>query len=251
MKNLSSSIYSIYKLPVKLHNLFLRSHYFTLLFSMSVFVFFFIQEVSAQQVNVNLRLQTGFPLEEFAQKNESIAFGIGGNFLVPISKDKSVVSVGLDAGYMVYGMKSEDHTDNNGFDYTLNTNNNIFESFAMVRFKPRWKNSFIYPYFDGLIGGRYIYTRTTEEEDGEELDAFIEQDGFSFAYGGAGGVLISLSKEIKLDIRAVYTQGSRTKYLTKTSIYPDPLFPDEFIYDVKNTRTDMLSFQVGITFFID
>ncbi len=246
MKNL---LLSIYKFFAKLHNLFLLRFYFAFLISLSVFIFS-VQEVSAQ-VQFNLRLQTGFPLEEFAQSNESVAFGIGGMLLVPLTEDESVVSLGLDAGYMIYGMQSEDYIDNNGFDYTLNTNNNIFESFAVVRFKPRWVDSFIYPYVDGLLGGRYIYTRTTEEEDGEDINSFIEQDGFSFAYGGAGGVLISLSEEIKLDIRAVYTQGSKTKYLTKNSIYPDPLFPNEFIYDVKKSRTDMLSFQVGITFFIE
>lgn len=245
MKNLAVLIY---KLSTKLHNLFSLRFYFMFLSILSSFIF---SQKAIAQVQFNLRLQTGFPLEEFAEQNESIAFGIGGMLLVPLTEDESVVSLGLDAGYMIYGMKSEDYIDNNGFDYTLNTNNNIFESFAMVRFKPRWVDSFIYPYVDGLVGGRYIYTRTTEEEDGEELDAFIEQDGFSFAYGGAGGVLFSLSEEIKLDIRAVYTQGSRTKYLTKNSIYPDPLFPNEFIYDVKNTRTDMLTFQVGITFFIN
>ncbi|WP_338769389.1 hypothetical protein WAF17_09750 [Bernardetia sp. ABR2-2B] len=246
MKHLAARIY---KLSTKLHNLFSFHSYFILLIVLGVFLFS-PQKIFAQ-VEFNLRLQTGFPLEEFAENNESVAFGIGGLFLVPITEDASVVSVGLDASYMIYGMKSEDYIDNNGFDYTLNTNNNIFESFAMVRFKPRWVDAFIYPYVDGLVGGRYIYTRTTEEEDGEELDAFIEQDGFSFAYGGAGGVIISLSEEIKLDIRGVYTQGSKAKYLTKTSIYPDPLFPDEFVYDIKNTRTDMLTFQVGLTFFIE
>ncbi|WP_338793140.1 hypothetical protein [Bernardetia sp. MNP-M8] len=246
MKNLAASLY---KLSTKLHNLFSPRFYFTFLIILSVFIF--SSKETFAQVQFNLRLQTGFPLEEFAQNNESVAFGIGGMLLVPLTEDESVVSLGLDAGYMIYGMQSEDYIDNNGFDYTLNTNNNIFESFAMVRFKPRWVDSFIYPYADGLLGGRYIYTRTTEEEDGEDINSFIEQDGFSFAYGGAGGVLVSLSEEIKLDIRAVYTQGSKAKYLTKNSIYPDPLFPDEFIYDVKKTRTDMLSFQVGITFFLD
>jgi len=196
-------------------------------------------------------LQTGFPLEEFAQKNESIALGIGGAFLIPIEASKSVVLVGLDAGYMNYGMKAEDYIDNTGSRYTLNTSNNIFETFAMVRFKPRWEKSFIYPYADGLIGGRYIYTLTTEESNGEQLDPFIEQEDLSFAYGGAAGLFFSFSEQIKLDIRAVYTQGSRAKYLTKNSIYPDPLVPDQFVYDVKNTRTDMLSFQVGLTFFIN
>ncbi len=246
MKNLAASLY---KLSTKLHNLFSPRFYFTFLIILSGFIF--SSKETFAQVQFNLRLQTGFPLEEFAQNNESVAFGIGGMLLVPLTEDESVVSLGLDAGYMIYGMQSEDYIDNNGFDYTLNTNNNIFESFAMVRFKPRWVDSFIYPYADGLLGGRYIYTRTTEEEDGEDINSFIEQDGFSFAYGGAGGVLVSLSEEIKLDIRAVYTQGSKAKYLTKNSIYPDPLFPDEFIYDVKKTRTDMLSFQVGITFFLD
>lgn len=246
MKNL---IALTYKLPTKLHNLFSYYFYFTFLIILSISIF--SSQKTLAQVQFNLRLQTGFPMEDFATQNESVAFGIGGVFLVPLTEDESVVSLGLDAGYMIYGMKSEDYTDNNGFDYTLNTNNNIFESFAMVRFKPRWVDSFIYPYVDGLVGGRYIYTRTTEEENGEDVNSFIEQDGFSFAYGGAGGVLVSLSEEVKLDIRAVYTQGSKAKYLTKNSIYPDPLFPDEFIYDVKNTRTDMLSFQVGITFFIN
>lgn len=217
---------------------------------LSVLFFLCSQEVLAQ-VQFNLRTQVAFPLEEFAEQNESIAFGVGGMFLVPLTEDESVVSLGLDAGYMIYGMKSDDYTDNRGFEYTLNTNNNIFEGFAVLRFKPRWVEAPIYPYVDGLVGGRYIYTRTTEEEGGEELDAYIEQDGFAFAYGGAGGLLISLSDEIKLDIRGVYTQGSKAKYLTRNSIYPDPVSPNEFIYDVKRTRTDMLNFQIGITFFIE
>jgi hypothetical protein len=243
MKNL---FLSIYKSFVKLHNLFLLHFYFTFLITLSFFICSY-QEIFAQEFNV--RLQTGLPLEEFAQKNESIAFGIGGYLLIPVTDD-GFVSVGLDAGYMNYGMKSDDYTDNNGFDYTLNTSNSIFESFAMVRFKPRWEKSFIYPYVDGLVGGRYIYTLTTEEENGNNVDSYMEQEGLSFAHGGAGGVLVSLSERIQLDIRGVYTQGSRAKYLTKNSIYPDPLNPDKFIYDVKNTRTDMFSFQVGITFFI-
>lgn len=246
MKNLTSLTY---KYATKLHNLFSLRFYFAFLIVLSVFIFF--SQKTLAQAQFNLRLQTGFPLEEFAKKNESVAFGIGGMFLIPIKAEKSVVSVGLDIGYMNYGMKSDDYTDATGFNYTLNTSNYIFESFAMVRFKPRWEKSFIYPYVDGLIGGRYIYTLTTEKEGSETIDSYMEQEGLSFAYGGAGGLLVSLSDIIKLDVRAVYTQGSKTKYLTKNSIYPDPLFPDEFIYDVKKSRTDMLSFQVGITFFID
>ncbi|WP_291726904.1 hypothetical protein [Bernardetia sp.] len=241
MKNLSLSTYEFI---TKLYTL--RFH---LIFICTLGVLY--SQEALGQGQFNLRLQTGFPLEEFAEQNESIAFGVGGLILIPLTEDESVVSVGLDASYMIYGMKSDDYIDNNGFEYTLNTNNNIFEGFAMVRFKPRWVDAFAYPYVDGLIGGRYLYTRTTEEEDGEELDAFIEQDGFSFAYGGAGGVLISLTEEIKLDIRGVYTQGSKAKYMTRNSIYPDPIFPDEFVYDVKRTRTDMLTFQIGITFFIE
>jgi hypothetical protein len=246
MKNI---VASIYRLSTKLHNLSSLCSYFTFLIILGIFLCSY--QESFAQVQFNLRLQTGFPLEEFARQNESIAFGIGGVFLVPLTEDKSVVSLGLDAGYMIYGMKSVDYTDNTGYSYTLNTNNNIFESFAMVRFKPSWEKSFIYPYADGLLGGRYIYTQTSEEENGNRVKIYTEQDGFSFAYGGAGGLLVSLSEVIKLDIRAVYTQGSRAKYLTKNSIYPDPLFPDEFIYDVKKTRTDMLSFQLGVTFFLN
>ena len=75
MKNLFLSIYEfITKLHILAFNVLI----------IYIIAFSYHQKAFGQG-QFNLRLQTGFPLEEFAEENESIAFGVGGLLLIPIT----------------------------------------------------------------------------------------------------------------------------------------------------------------------
>lgn len=81
MKNLTSLTY---KYATKLHNLFSLRFYFAFLIVLSVFIFF--SQKTLAQAQFNLRLQTGFPLEEFAKKMNLLLLELGECFLFQLKQ---------------------------------------------------------------------------------------------------------------------------------------------------------------------
>lgn len=119
----------------------------------------------------------------------------------------------------------------------------------MLRAQPR--SGPVRPYVDGLIGLKYLFTRTSVTDvDGDETIASDTDLGdTTFSYGVGGGLQIPLTKgresRIILDTNVRYLRGGRADYLRRGSIIVDN---GTVFYDILSSRTDVLTVQVGVMF---
>lgn len=216
-------------------------------------VLLFVSLNTLGQSHFGLNLQMGVPINQFRDNTEAIGFGFGGYFLVPVSD--SPFYFGLDVNYLVYGSdtKKEEILVNGFLDkYEIETNNNILLGHFITRLKPK-TDFFLHPYFDAMLGFKYLYTRSkiTDDNSVDPLETNTDFYDWAFSYGGAGGVHVDLGDNFKLEFRILYLNGSKAKYLEKGSIQQDPNNPNLLIFDTKKSRTDMIIPQLGITIFIE
>jgi hypothetical protein len=240
--------------PVKPFQTMKTNYFFLTLY----FLFLpFLGAKAQNSVQVGFSLAAGLPLQDFKRESEiALSGGVNGYLLFPIFRERLTernlnLSLGFDFGYQIYGVESFDTQDfynGNFVTVTERTTNNIVQSHAVLRLSPKEKGARFQPYLEGMVGGKYLFTRTVREEAGEVYDSVEDYNDFAFSYGGGGGIGIRLSSWIYLDLRATYLYGSFANYLTKGSILPDPNNIDAVIYDVKKSRTDMLLPQIGINF---
>ena len=161
-------------------------------------------------------------------------------------------TIGLNFGYLIYG----EDTDRRPLSTTIpdvsvevTTNNSIANFHMLFQVSPffgTWK-----PYLEGLFGGAYIATNTSVESEKDYEDVFESTnfDDFAWSYGYGGGLMIRVSRaplklsEIFLDLKARYLYGSEAEYLKEGSI---TVQNGRAVYDVSRSKTDLLSFHIGV-----
>jgi hypothetical protein len=189
------------------------------------------------------------PRGEFSENVTNNGYGGGGVFLKRLGP--SPLLVGLDAGGVIYG--SDTHleplstTIPNVF-VRVRTSNKILLAHFLTRLQTR--KGGVRPYADGLIGLKHLYTTTTITSDfsNEPLAGVTDLSDTSFSYGFGGGLQIPLAggeSGIMLDGNIRYLRGGRAVYLKKGSIRE---VDGVTIFDVLSSRTDVITFQIGITF---
>lgn len=204
------------------------------------------------QAGINFLL--AFPQDEFNEIVDNAGFGIGGEFLY--SFPLIPLSIGLSGGYIIYGSETREER----FSLTIpdvyvdvSTTNNIAQGHFLMRAQPGQGS--VRPYMDGLIGFHYLYTRTTvkDQGDGEDVASSTNFDDFAFSYGGGGGLMISLYRNMReengleavnLDLRLRYLFGSEAEYLKEGSI---SIENGNVSYNVNKSATDIITFQIGVT----
>jgi hypothetical protein len=190
------------------------------------------------------------PRGEFSQNVTNNGYGGGGQFVIRIGR--SPFLMGGDIGGVTYGSVSRREPfsptiPNIGL--RVATSNNIFLSHFVVRAQPR--AGLIRPYVDGLIGLKFLFTRTSvsDPDDDETIASNIDLSDTAFSYGVGGGFQIPLTKgresRILLDLNVRYLRGGRAEYLRKGSIQVEN---GVAVYDVFSSRTDVLGVQVGVMF---
>jgi hypothetical protein len=237
------------------------------------------------QTQIGFNFQMGFPLNEFRENTEAVGVGGNGLLLFPLVED-SPFSLGVDIGSMIYGknviretLNADIKVGNQVIDrlqipLEIITNNNIFHSHLVLRAKVPLER--VQPYLDGMLGFRYIYTRTrilddsndcrfcTTDSEGNEDRVITKKtnlDDWIFSYGGGGGLQIVLTEGVNLDFRCIYLLGGRAKYLDAkdtskwtvefTGTDPnEPITGNELQFSTspKESRTDMVFGSVGVTF---
>jgi hypothetical protein len=205
----------------------------------------------AQEIQLGLDFNTVIPRGSFAENITNNGYGVGGQFLVSLGN--SPFLVGADAGFVVYGSEKRRQPLSPTIpeiSLEVQTSNNIFLGHLLVRAQPRAGS--VRPYLDGLIGLKYLFTRTTirDDSDDDELASTTNLSDSTFSYGFGGGLQIRLASfrngnEITLDNKVRYLRGSRADYLKEGSIRREN---GGVFFDVLSSRTDVLTYQVGITF---
>lgn len=232
-----------------------RGNIINILFQVGVFVMLLLcwgaSSRAQAQTQFGIDFTTVIPTGEFSRNVTNNGYGVGGNFLVGLGR--SPVSVGVDAAYATYG--SEEHkepisTTIPELRVKVRTNNNIVFTHALVRVQAQ--SGRVRPYADGLIGFKYLFTDTAilNDSNDEELASTKNLSDFAFSYGVGGGLQVSLGRfgrngAVCLDGKVRYLAGGRAEYLKKGSIRREN---GVVFFDVLNSRTDVVTVQVGVTF---
>jgi len=198
----------------------------------------------------------GVPQGEF--KGNVDRAGIGGAAFVGIAPRAYAYLLGVEFGFMNYGTEHRREPFSTTIpDVTVDveTQNNFVTGHLIFRLQPN--TGLLRPYLEGAVGGNYLFTRTTIENqggDGEEIASSTNLDDFAFSYGGGGGVQVTVFQrgdedfdigfqEALIDLRVRYLAGAKAEYLKEGSIRREA---GRVVYDIKKSTTDLLSIQVGV-----
>jgi hypothetical protein len=211
----------------------------------------------AQKFEVGADFAVGQPEKEFRKNIDSRGYGLSGQFGYYLAG--TPIMIGAVIGYLNYGTESRWEPFSNTIpDVTVEvrTTNNILMLHGFARVQPQ--RGPVRPYFEGLWGFNYLFTRTSIKDDDyydDTVAATTNFDDFAGSWGVGTGVDIRLWEErqgkrvrgrvqVCLNVGARYLWGSEAEYLKKGSIFR---YPDGSIsYLVMRSRTDMLLPHVGV-----
>ncbi|HHM24021.1 MAG TPA: hypothetical protein ENJ23_03175 [Bacteroidetes bacterium] len=216
---------------------------------------------SAQRVEGGLHLMLGNPQGEFRQNVDNMGFGLSG--FLALGPKNGFALFGGEFGFLVYGTETRKEPFSTTIpDVTVDvtTTNNLAMGHLLARLQI--PTGPVQPYVDGLVGFHYLYTQTTikNEHQEEEIATSTNFSDFTYSYGGAGGIKIliyhrqkeekppvekrSSVRNVFVDFRVRYLAGGEADYLKKGSIRREN---GKVAFDVKHSRTDLMTFQLGIT----
>jgi len=211
---------------------------------------------NAQHAEFGVNLQLGLPQGPFQDQLDEIGFGLQGmaGFHVP----RTPVMFGLDVGFFSFATDSRSEPlSSNIPDVRVIVENSY--NMAHMHFLTRLtgQNYYFKPYMDLLVGFNYLYTQSSVRSSiGSQEDVFTDTnfDDFAFSYGIGGGMRVlvwdgSAAGQGRAFINAQvrYMVGSEAEYIKPGSISTGN---GNFDFDVTSSRTDLLSFQLGVSFMI-
>ena len=174
--------------------------------------------------------------------------------------------LGLDVAFLGYGHT----TDRVPFSSTVgprvpvevSTSNNVLETHLSARLQRR--DGRFRPYAEGLIGFKYLFTRTQIGDDdfgddfGDEVASSTNYDDFALSGGAGAGLDVRVFRREKpaktvqaasLRLGVQYLLGTEAEYLAEGELTDENgdgrLDEDEL--DVRRSRTTFLQPQVGVT----
>lgn len=204
-----------------------------------------------------LSFMLGSPQGEFRQNVDRLGYGIQGQFTLWTPSKIRPFTIGLNIGYLVYGEESDkrplSHTIPDVF-VDVNRTNNIANFHLMFQVSPFWGD--VRPYIEGLVGGAYLFTKTSvsSEYDHDDYDPVFEStnfDDWAWSYGFGGGLMILLARELDgdvgslyLDLKARYVFGTEAQYLREGDVQINKNGSVTYYYS--ESETDLLSFHIGV-----
>lgn len=205
----------------------------------------------AQQASINFSL--ALPQDEFGEQVDNLGYGLSGEFMFLSPHPKSPFGIGLNIGYYIYGMESRrepwSNTIPDVFVDVERTNNLL--NFHLV-FEAGLATGRIRPYFQGLLGGNYLYTQTSVSGINgiENIASSTNFDDWAWSYGFGGGIAILLSGDpvteqgaIYLDLKGRYLFGTEADYLKEGSIQ---IIGSRVYYVPNQSKTDILTLHAGV-----
>lgn len=210
----------------------------------------------AQHFDVGGDFLVGLPQNAFRDKVNEVGYGFSGHFGYFLGN--SPLMIGVDLGYLNYGTETRRESFSDTIpDVTVDvrTRNNILMLHGFARVQPQ--QGPVRPYAEGLWGFKYLFTRTSIEDDyfDEPIASSTNFDDFAESWGLGTGVDLQIWKpkkrqrsggivDVSLNISAQYLWGSEAEYLKKGSIYRDS--DGDLSFLVLRSKTDMLVPRFGI-----
>jgi hypothetical protein len=203
-----------------------------------------------------INLMVAAPQGTFAHHLED--YGGGLNLELSFKPPSFPFGMGLTFDYIRYGDESRREplsTTIPDLSVDVTTSNNIVRGGFFVRIQPnlgQWR-----PYLDGVVGFNYLFTRTSLDNmytsEGDAVDfGSTNFDDWAFNYGIRSGMMLRVydgpSHDSKntwyIDFRVAYLPGSEADYLKQGSVIRNG---GDVTYAAERSRTDLLSFHLGVT----
>ena len=174
--------------------------------------------------------------------------------------------LGLDVAFLGYGSTTDEvpfsSTVGPRVPVEVSTSNNVLETHLSARLQRR--DGRFRPYAEGLIGFKYLFTRTQIGDDdfgddfGDEVASSTNYDDFALSGGAGAGVDVRVFRRekpaktvqaVSLRLGVQYLLGTEAEYLAEGELTDENgngrLDEDEL--DVRRSRTTFLQPQVGVT----
>ena len=229
-----------------------------------IIIFIFYSKLGiAQNSSFGINFMLGYPQAEFKENVDRLGVGLTGQFLYT-PDNNFPVSLGLNVGYLNYGSESDRERFSSKFTSVMldvSRTNNLANLHLLAHIGPT--KGLFRPYFEGLLGGSYIFTKTEISNDnnysGEDdiISTNYDLNDFAWSYGGGGGVSFYLTRlendknsqlgivDLFLDFKVLYLYGTNARYMKEGSM---KIVNGTTLYDIYESKTDILTFQVGVTF---
>lgn len=206
----------------------------------------------------SLHLASGLLQGEFKENTGNDGFGLTGEFLY--SPSRSIFSIGVSAGFLIYGMESRRQPLSSEFpDFTVKVSTDNSMVLAQLVFRLQNPTGRIRPYVEGVAGLNYLYTETRIENaddwyENDRIAGKVDFDDTAFNYGAGGGIQWDLYTarpregqefhplSVALDFQAKYLIGEQASYLKEGSVHRKN---GKVLYDVKQSKTDLVLIQIG------
>lgn len=206
-----------------------------------------IQAALALPFNQNISIDT-------TSNNDLIAYGIGGGFMVPLSK-KLPLYLGANFKYMWTGGKTRnfDKTDSNGNNYNLESkiSGSMSPLHAVIRIDPMHYTNFpVMPYISGFAGVRFFGAKqkiTINYQNGNQpIEDKSNKINVASSYGFEVGLHIRTSEDVFIDLQYEHAYGGSAEYIDLSSIEIDEF--GNASYDQIETRTNVSIYTLGVAF---
>lgn len=225
----------------------MRKVLFTLLFIL------FLSPAAFAQGEISLEAILAAPQREFKDEVNRLGIGIGvtGGYQFPATP----VQIGAKFGFINYGVDRRNAPFSTTIpDVTVRVVNqyNMVQGHGYLRLTPLY--GAFRPYVEGLAGFNYLFTQTAIHERGSNERTITDTnfDDTTFSYGIGGGFKVMVYDDgnqgpgsVYLDFRADYLFGNSANYMKKGSVSVEN---GKAVYDVYRSSTDMLLFQLGVSF---
>lgn len=187
----------------------------------------------------------GIPMGDFGDR-AGTSPGVGLDFTGRIGR--TPIAVGAELGYLQYGKETRRLSLTPAVPEVLtdvNTTNHFLQTHALVRVQPQTGR--VQPYVEGLVGFRYVFTRTSFRNADEGRSGSTLLGDLAPSAGAGGGVAVGLvsgsDATLNLDVGLRYLTGGDVEYLTKGAVVRHE---DGVTLAPTRSAIDMLSLHVGL-----
>lgn len=211
-------------------------------------------QTASQRANgfeISGMVQMGIPQNEFGEAFNGTPSGIAGSISLPMGKSQ-ILRFGAEYAWRSMGKTSSEIEIDKPVDILIGdmeVSSETRSGHAFMRLSP--SRGAIRPYFD-LMFGITSYTTDTEVTV-EEVDGIIVTTTERLAgkttntYGFAGGIAFSLSDNLFFDVKLQSIRGGAVEYADHDEVEINT--NGDIIIDFKETSTDLLIPQVGLSIF--
>lgn len=198
----------------------------------------------------NANIQAGLPFQLFKSRGQTESYGAGGLFLVQVGPRP--IYFGLEGAMHRFDSEAISFEEVvNGFveEFEQTTKNNALLAHLVLRIQP-WDNSLFRPYLDGLVGTKYLFTRTTVENlETEDTNSNLEMEDWALSYGVALGLQLGVfrNEAVTIDLRCVVLTGNASTFLARDPNASPPYFAPIEAFWERNAPAAMLIPQIGVS----